>query len=82
MPVTYKEAMGNLNRAVYAAVQAARREDGAPVAELQELGAEIDNLIEHGARRSKVQDPEIERILDGVFYRVFRRINDADTSRT
>jgi hypothetical protein len=56
MTKTYWEAMQELNRAAYAALRAARNEDGAPVDALCELAAEIDSLIDHGVTRAEMRD--------------------------
>lgn len=52
----YTEAMHALNEAVYAAVRAADNEDGAPVAALREIAAEIDCLIDHRCTRAEMAD--------------------------
>ena len=52
----YMDAMHELNDAVYKAVRAADNEDGAPVAALRELAAEIDCLIDHGCTRRAFED--------------------------
>jgi len=52
----YMDAMHELNEAVYKAVRAADNEDGAPVAALRELAAEIDCLIDHGCTRRAFED--------------------------
>lgn len=52
----YMDAMHELNEAVYKAVRAADNEDGAPVAALRELAAEIDCLIDHGCTRRTLED--------------------------
>lgn len=54
--MTYDDAMTALNDAVYAAVRAADNEDGAPVAALRELAAEIDCLIDHRCTRAEFRD--------------------------
>lgn len=54
--MTYKEAMSELNNAVYAAVRAANNEDGAPVSALREIAAEIDSPIDHGCTRKEFAD--------------------------
>jgi len=55
MGLTYNEAMKALNEAVYTAVRVAGSEDGAPVAALRDLAAEVDSLIDHGATRAEVR---------------------------
>lgn len=52
----YMDAMHELNDAVYKAVRAADNEDGAPVAALRELAAEIDCLIDHNCTRKEFND--------------------------
>jgi hypothetical protein len=56
MTKTYEEAMEDLNRAAYAALRAAGREDGKPVDALRDLAAEIDSLIDHGVTRAEMRD--------------------------
>ena len=56
--MTYPEAMRALNEAVYDAVRAANNEDGAPVAALRELAAEVDCLIDHNCTRAELADAE------------------------
>lgn len=51
--MTYVEAMTALNEAAYAAVRAANNEDGAPAADLRDIAAEIDSLIDHGVTRAE-----------------------------
>ena len=53
--MTYQDAMEDLNRAAYAALRAAGKEDGAPVDALCELAAEIDSLIDHGVTRAETR---------------------------
>ena len=55
--MTYKEALTDLDDAVYAAIRAGLRE-GKKVSDLQEMAADIDHLIDHGhprAARKEVQ---------------------------
>ena len=52
----YFEAMHELNDAIYKAVRAADNEDGAPVAALKEIAADIDCLIDHGMTRRAFED--------------------------
>ena len=54
--MTYTEAMQTLNDAIYAAVRAARDEDGAPADALREIAAEIDSLIDNGVTRKELAD--------------------------
>lgn len=56
MSKTYRETMEDLNVAAYAALRAAGNEDGAPVAALREIAAEIDSLIDHGVTRAEMRD--------------------------
>ncbi len=56
MTTPYQDAMEDLNRAAYAALRAAGREDGAPVDALREIAAEIDSLIDHGVTRAEMRD--------------------------
>lgn len=44
----YRDAMADLNEAIYAAVRAAINEDGAPVEALKLIAADIDSLIDTG----------------------------------
>lgn len=62
--MTYSEAMHALNEAVYAAVRAADNEDGAPVAALRELAAEVDCLIDHGMTCAEMADAR--RLYEGM----------------
>lgn len=48
----YDEAMAELNDAIYAAVRVAANEDGAPVAALIKIAADINCLIDHGCTRA------------------------------
>ena len=55
--MTYKEALTELDDAVYAAIRAGRRE-GANVTALLAVAADIDHIIDHGhprAARKEVQ---------------------------
>lgn len=52
----YREAMRQLNDAIYKAVRAADNEDGAPVAALKEIAADIDSIIDHGCTRRAFED--------------------------
>jgi hypothetical protein len=54
--MNYDDAMRDLNDAIYAAVRAADNEDGAPVAALREIAADIDSLIDHGVTRAEMKD--------------------------
>jgi len=56
--MTYDDAMIALNSAVYDAVRAANNEDGAPVAALREIAAEIDCLIDHNCTRAELRDAQ------------------------
>ncbi len=51
--MNYDDAMENLQNAVYEAVEAADNEDGAPVAALRELAAEIDCLVDTRCTRKE-----------------------------
>jgi len=62
--MTYADAMTALNDAIYAAVRAADSEDGAPVADLRELAAEIDHLIDHNCTRAEMRDAKA--LYDGA----------------
>lgn len=52
----YEEAMANLNNAAYHAVRAANNHDGAPVAALKEIAADIDYIIDCGMTRKEYRD--------------------------
>lgn len=56
--MTYDDAMEALNSAVYDAVRAANNEDGAPVAALREIAAEVDCLIDHNCTRAELRDAQ------------------------
>ena len=62
--MTYDEAMAALNEAIYAAVRAADDHDGAPVAALKEIAADIDSIIDHGVTRAVMND--IKTLYDGA----------------
>ena len=47
--------MQTLNDAIYAAVRAARDEDGAPADALCDIAAEVDSLIDHGVTRAEMR---------------------------
>ena len=52
----YNEALHELNDAIYRVIRAADTEDGAPVAALQEIAADIDCIIDHGMTRRAFED--------------------------
>ena len=52
----YFEIMHELNDLIYRAIRAADNEDGAPVAALKEIAADIDCLIDHGMTRRAFED--------------------------
>ena len=56
--MTYKDAMKNLNDAVYAAIKAGNAERQ-NVSELREMAAEIDHLIDHGCTREEMRNRKI-----------------------
>jgi len=60
----YFEALHELHDAIYKAVRAADNEDGAPVAALKEIAADIDCIIDHGMTRRAIEDAK--RLYDGA----------------
>ena len=60
----YHDAMTELNDAIYKAVRASNNEDGAPVAALKEIAADIDCIIDHGMTRRAFEDAK--RLYDGA----------------
>jgi len=60
----YTEALHELNDAIYKAVRAADNEDGAPVAALKDIAADIDCIIDHGCTRRAFEDAK--RLYDGA----------------
>ena len=56
--MTYKDAMKNLNDAVYAAIKAGNAERQ-NVTGLREMAAEIDHLIDHGCTREEMRNRKI-----------------------
>jgi len=54
--MTYDEAMTALNDAAYAAIRAAKNEDGAPVEALRKMAADVDSLIDHGCTVAEMRD--------------------------
>ena len=52
----YHEALHELNDAIYRVIRAASNEDGAPVAALKEIAADIDCIIDHGCTRRAFED--------------------------
>ena len=52
----YNEALHELNDAIYRVNRAADTEDGAPVAALKEIAADIDCIIDHGMTRRAFED--------------------------
>ena len=60
----YLEALHELNDAICKTVRAAANEDGAPVAALKEIAADIDCIIDHGMTRRAFEDAK--RLYDGA----------------
>lgn len=60
--MTYKDAMKNLNDAVYAAIKAGNAERQ-NVTELREMAAEIDHMIDHGCTRDEMR---LRKIAEGA----------------
>jgi len=60
----YHEALHELNDAIYKAICAADNEDGAPVAALKEIAADIDCIIDHGMTRRAFEDAK--RLYEGA----------------
>ena len=60
----YTEALHELNDAIYKAICAADNEDGAPVAALKEIAADIDCIIDHGMTRRAFEDAK--RLYEGA----------------
>lgn len=56
--MTYKEAMKQLNLAVYDAIRAGNRE-GRSVTALREMAADIDHLIDHDCTREDMRNRKI-----------------------
>jgi hypothetical protein len=52
----YNEALHELNDVIYRVIRAANSEDGAPVAALKEIAADIDSIIDHGMTRRAFED--------------------------
>jgi len=52
----YNEALHELNDAIYRVIRLASNEDGAPVAALKEIAADIDCIIDHGMTRRAFED--------------------------
>jgi len=52
----YNEALHELNDAIYRVIRLASTEDGAPVAALKEIAADIDCIIDHGCTRRAFED--------------------------
>lgn len=53
--MTYKEAMKQLNLAIYDAIRASNRESQ-PVTALREMAADIDHIIDHGCTREEMRE--------------------------
>jgi len=60
----YHEALHELNDAIYRVIRAADKEDGAPVAALKEIAADIDSIIDHGMTRRAFEDAK--RLYEGA----------------
>jgi hypothetical protein len=56
--MTYKEAMKQLNLAIYDAIRAANCERQ-PVTALREMAADIDHIIDHGCTREEMRNRKI-----------------------
>jgi hypothetical protein len=54
--MTYDEAMHELQHAAYQAARLADSHDGAPVADIREIAAEVDSLIDHNCTRAEFKD--------------------------
>jgi uncharacterized protein (UPF0264 family) len=60
--MTYKDAMKNLNDAIYTAIKAGNAERQ-NVTELREMAADIDHIIDHGCTR---EDRRNRKIAEGA----------------
>lgn len=56
--MTYKDAMKQLNLAIYDAIRAGNRESQ-PVTALREMAADIDHIIDHGCTREEMRNRKI-----------------------
>ena len=59
--MTYDEAITALNDAAYAAIRAAKNEDGALVEALRQIAADVDCMIDHGCTVAELERVNAER---------------------